>query len=239
VRELSAGDPRFRADQGDADPAVSGTLAGYAEGRSGEREVLSALAGTRLLVPVVAVGSPGGPSADATSAGEKASEVGVPAIIGRDGRPAVPAFTSLEALRRWQPSARPVPLPAASVFQSAVELSQAVIVDIAGPVPIAIEGSRLHALASGQPPPFLHEDPDVHAAVAAAAASQPPGVRIRLGPPPADADLLLELTPADPAAAVPAGLAEALAADIGTRLADRVRRGIAVSVQRAGAARGD
>jgi hypothetical protein len=238
VRELSAGDPRFRADEGDADPAVSAALAGYADGLCAEREVLTALAAARLLVPVVVVG-PGDMGAGDADSSEKGSELAVPAIIGRDGRAARPAFTSLGALQRWQPSARPVPVLATSVFQSALEESQAVIIDIAGPVPLAIEGSRLHALASGQPPPFLHEDPDVRTAVAAAAASQPPGVRVRLGPPPADADLLLELAPADPTAAVPAGLADALAADIGTRLAGRIRRGIAVSVQRAGSARGD
>jgi hypothetical protein len=233
VRELSAGDPQFRSDRGDADPAVSAALTGYADGVCGEREVLAALAAARLLVPVVAAGS------GKATEGDKNSEIAVPTIIGRDGRAAMPAFTSLETLQRWQPSARPVPVPAAGVFESAVEESQAVIVDIAGPVPVAIEGSRLHALASGQPPPFLHEDPDVRAAVAAAAARQPPGVRIRLGPPPADADLLLELAPADPAVAVPAGLADALAADIGSRLAGRIRRGIVVRVHQADPARGD
>jgi len=238
VRELSAGDARFRADLGDADPAVSAALAGYADGRCGEREVLTALAAARLLVPVVAVAAADAGPGEAAH-GEKDSEMAVPAIIGRDGRAALPAFTSLESLRCWRPSARPVPVPAASVWESAVEQSQAVIVDIAGPVPVAIEGSRLQALAEGQPPPFLHEDPDVRAAVAAAAASQPPGFLVRLVPPPADADLLLELAPADPAVGVPAGLADALAADIGARLADRIRRGITVRVQPAGAGRGD
>jgi hypothetical protein len=239
VRELSAGDPRFRDDRGGADPAVLAALAGYADGTRSEREVLTALAAARLLVPVVAVaaGDPGtgdpGTGDPATGDPEKDSEMAVPTIIGRDGRAAMPAFTSLDALQRWRPSARPVPVPAASVWESAVAQSQAVIVDIAGPVPVAIEGFRLHRLASGQAAPFLHEDPDVHAAVAAAAAGQPPGIRLRLGPPPADADLLLELTPADPAARrpVPAGLADAIATDIAASLGSRIRRGIAVRVQ--------
>jgi SseB protein N-terminal domain len=270
VRELSAGDPRFRDDRGGADPAVLAALAGYADGTRSEREVLTALAAARLLVPVVAVaagdpgtgdpgtgdpgtgdpgtgdpgtGDPGAGSGLAAGPGEagpgeaaraeKDSEMAVPTIIGRDGRAAMPAFTSLRALQRWQPSARPVPVPAASVWESAVAQSQAVIVDIAGPVPLAIEGFRLHRLASGQAAPFLHEDPDVHAAVAAVAAGQPPGIRLRLGPPPADADLLLELAPADPAARrpVPVGLADAIAADIAASLGSRIRRGIAVRVQ--------
>jgi hypothetical protein len=290
VRELSAGDPRFRDDRGGADPAVLAALAGYADGTRSEREVLTALAAARLLVPVVAVaagdpgtgdpgtgdpgtgdpgtgdpgtgdpgtgdpgtgdpgtgdpgtGDPGAGSGLAAGPGEagpgeaaqaeKDSEMAVPTIIGRDGRAAMPAFTSLRALQRWQPSARPVPVPAASVWESAVAQSQAVIVDIAGPVPLAIEGFRLHRLASGQAAPFLHEDPDVHAAVAAVAAGQQPGIRLRLGPPPADADLLLELAPADPAARrpVPVGLADAIAADIAASLGSRIRRGIAVRVQ--------
>jgi hypothetical protein len=255
VKELSAGDPRFRDDRGGADPAVTDALAGFADGICGEREVLTALAGARLLVPVVAVvpgpreaesartgragTGPGATGPGEPAAGEKDSEMAVPTIIGRDGRAALPAFTSIETLQRWRPAARPVPVPAASVWESAVEQAQAVIVDIAGPVPFAIEGSRLHALASSHEPPFLHEDPDVHAAVAAAAASQPPGVRIRLGRPAADADLLLELAAADPAGTVPPGLADSLAADIAARLGGRIRRGIAVRVQGARPVRGD
>ena len=39
------------------------------------------------------------------------------------------------------------------------------MVDIAGPVPLIVEGARLAALAAASPPP-AHEDPDVRAAVA-------------------------------------------------------------------------
>ena len=228
VTELSAGDPRFRNDRGDADPAVSGALAGYAAGLRAEHEALAALAGARLLVPVVAVRS--GDDVSAPGQGEKDSEMATPAIVGADGRRAMPAFTSLDALRRWQPDARPVPVPAASVWQAAVQQDEAVIIDIGGPVPLAVEGSRLSALAAGQPVPPLHEDPDVRAAVAAIAAAQPPGIRVRLGPPPPDADLTLELAPAGGtgAAAVPASAGEAIVAAVAASLGGRSRRGIAV-----------
>jgi hypothetical protein len=157
----------------------------------------------------------------------------IPAIVGRDGRQALPAFTGIETMRRWRPAARPVAVPAASVWQSAVDQAQAVVIDIAGPVPLVIEGSRLLALASSAPVPRLHEDPDVRAAVAAAAAGQRAGIRVRLGPPPANADLTLELAPADPDASepVPAAVAEAIAGDVAARLGSRARRGIAVRVR--------
>src|ERR1700685_1012052 len=128
----------------------------------------------------------------------------IPAIVGRDGRQALPAFTGLEAMQRWQPAARPVPVPALSVWQSAVDQGQAVVIDIAGPATLVIEGARLRALAGRVPVPRLHEDPDVRAAVAAAAAAQLAGIRVRLGPPPDDdADLTLELAPADRDASEP------------------------------------
>jgi hypothetical protein len=259
VVQLSAGDPRFRSDTGEADPAVTAALADYAAGTGTEYSALAALAAVRLLVPVVAVraddlapgevdvpgrrdvsghvDAPGRGAAGSQAAGhiggaEKASEMAVPAIVGRDGRRALPAFTSRESLRRWQPSARPVPVPAAGVWQSAVQESQAVIIDVAGPVPLAVEGARLAALASGAAVPHLHEDPDVRAAVAAAAAARPPGLRIRLGPPQGDSDFTLELRPADPAAseAVTGEAARALVDEVAGRLGDRVRRGIALVI---------
>jgi hypothetical protein len=244
VTELTAGDPRFREDRGGADPAVLATLAGYAAGTHSEHEVLTALTASRLLVPVVAVRP--GEDAIAPEPGEKDSEMAMPSIVGRDGRRALPAFTSLETLHRWQAGARPVPVPAASVWRAAVEQSEAVIIDIAGPVPVAVEGARLVALAAGQPVRQLHEDPDVGAAVAAVAAGHPPGLRIRLGPPPPGADLTLELMRADPAAADPApadpvavdpalaAAGEAIAAEVAARLGNRCRRGIAVVVRPAG-----
>jgi SseB protein N-terminal domain len=234
VTELSAGDPRFRNDRGDADPAVSAALAGFAAGTRAEHEALAALASARLLVPVVAVRS--GDDVSAPGQGEEDSEMATPSILGHDGRRAIPAFTSLNALRRWQPDARPVPVPAASVWQAAMQQREAVIIDVGGPVPLAVEGARLSALAAGQPVPPLHEDPDVRAAVAAIAAAQPPGIRIRLGPPPPDADLTLELAPAGGgggpgAAAVPASVGEAIVAAIAASLGGRSRRGIAVIVR--------
>jgi hypothetical protein len=263
MAELTAGDARYRDDRGDADPAVATALAAYAAGTGGEHAVLVALAGSRLLVPVVAVladepsgpadeltgpaaagghGNPAGPAAGSTPeslgprglpiGGEKASEVALPSIIGRDGRPALPAFTCLDAVRRWRPAARPVPVPAIGVWQSAVQESSAVVIDIAGPVPLAVEGARLAAMAAGAQPPAMHEDPDVWQQVAAAAAEVAPGIRVRLSPAPDGLDFTIELAP--PAGAtrpVPPHAARQIGDAATALLASRVRAGIAVIVQ--------
>jgi hypothetical protein len=52
--------------------------------------------------------------------GEKETHMSVPTLVGRDGRRALAAFTCLDALAGWWPGARPVPAPAARVWQAAV-----------------------------------------------------------------------------------------------------------------------
>ena len=106
----------------------------------------------------------------------------LPTLIGRDGRPAVLAFTGLDALARWRPDARPVPAEADRVWRAAAADGCAVVIDVAGPVPLAVEGARLAALAAQQPVLPPHEDPDVRAAVQAAIAGEPAIASFSLGP---------------------------------------------------------
>ena len=91
----------------------------------------------------------------------------LPTLIGNDGRTAIVAFTGTETLSRWQEDTRPVPVSARQVWAAAQAEADAAVIDVAGPVPLVIEGARLRALANGQPPPLPHEDPDIHAEVAA------------------------------------------------------------------------
>jgi hypothetical protein len=141
----------------------------------------------------------------------------LPTLIGNDGRKAVIAFTSTDTVKRWRADARPVPVPAARLWPAvAAEQADAVVIDVAGPVPLVIEGARLRALANGAPPPLPHEDPDVRAQVAAVTPD------FTLGPGDPDADLTITLRTPDLASARAA--AEAIAA----RLAPRLRRGVAI-----------
>jgi SseB protein N-terminal domain len=163
----------YPGDDGSPDPQVSAALDAYAAGRGSEYAALTALAGCRLLVPVVAVlteaeqGGPRGLRRD------KSSEMALPTLIGADGRAALPAFTCMDSLARWRPDARPVPVAAAQVWQTGAHEASAVVVDVAGPVPFAVDGARLAALAEGRPAPVPHEDPDVVALVRALAAAEP------------------------------------------------------------------
>jgi hypothetical protein len=203
---------RPAGDTGEADPAVTAALAAYAAGQAAEHAVLTAIAASRLLVPVVAV------LAEASEdGGEKETEMALPTLIGNDGRKAVIAFTGVDTITRWRADARPVPVPAKSLWPAvAAEQADAVVIDVAGPVPLVIEGARLRALAGGAPPPLPHEDPDIQAQVAVVTGD------FILEPGGQDADLTITLKSADPSRA------RAAAESIAARLAPRLRRGIAI-----------
>ncbi len=239
-REIRASAEGFRDDAGAADERVAAALEAYAAGRGTEREVLIALASARLLVPVVAVL---GEQADDGS--DKDSAMALPTLIGNDGRAAIIAFTGLAALTAWRPDARPIPVEAGRVWQAAVAEDQpagpvspvspagpagAVVVDVAGPVPVVVEGARLAALAAGQPPPAPHEDPDIRAEVEAAIVPENAiaGARVTAGRSGGDLAVQFVVRPeTDWEQAV-----QRAATRLSRGLAPRLRRGIEVSAAR-------
>jgi hypothetical protein len=197
---------RPAGDTGEADPALTAALTAYAAGQAAEGAVLGAVAASRLLVPVVAVLAEAGPGGT-----EKETEMALPTLVGNDGRKAVIAFTGTAAVSRWRPDARPVPVAAASLWPAvAAERADAVVIDVAGPHPLVIEGARLAALVAGTAPPAPQDDPDVRAQVAAVTSA------FILEPGAPGSDLTVALPTPDRA------VAEAIAARLGPRL----RRGI-------------
>jgi SseB protein N-terminal domain len=237
---LNPGGRQFRDDDGAADPHVTAALAAYQAGQGSEQAALTALAAARLLVPVVAVLA-GGPTVEGDgpaeggkhSEGGKNSEMVLPRLIGQDGRPAMLAFTGLDTLVRWRQNARPVPAEADRVWRAAVADGCAVVIDVAGPVPLAVEGMRLAALAAGRPVPPAHEDADVRADVEAAVAAEPVVVGFSLAAS-HQVDLAVQLRPAADhwAAGDWQPAVNRVASGIAARLAVRLRRGVEFSVTR-------
>lgn len=142
-------DPGFAGDTGEQDPAVGTALEAYAADPSRYPDVLLALHESRVLVPVVAV--LGEVEHDEQGlAHDKSSDMAAVLMQGRDGRLALLGFTCTAALVAWNPEARPVPVTARVAAQSAVqEEAAALVLDIAGPVPVVVEGEDLRGLASG------------------------------------------------------------------------------------------
>ncbi|RSN50771.1 SseB family protein [Actinomadura sp. WAC 06369] len=181
---LTIPQPQFPDDDGGADPRLCEALAGYAAGRVGQHTVLRRLQGARLLVPVVAILTEEEDVAPGELRREKSSDMALPLLTGEDRRRGVLGFTCTETMKAWRADARPVAVPAGQACRAVLdENADALVIDVAGPVPFAVDGLRLHLLAEGRPIPAPHEDPDVLAAVEAAFGSDEAvaGVRVTEG----------------------------------------------------------
>jgi hypothetical protein len=216
-------DPGFADDDGSADPRLSAALAAYADDPSAEPQVLSALTGSRLLVPVVPVqggfgtahvcrGKASGPDGQH---GEKSDDMGVPTLQTADGRRALPAFTSVESLARWDPRARPIAVPLHQALRAAAhDQADTVVIDLAGPVPYQLTGPALLALAEGRESTDPLADPAVADALRAVLAGEPGVLAARLVPGgDTDGILALSLAPEAEPSDVARRVATALAVD--------------------------
>ncbi|WTB91732.1 SseB family protein [Streptomyces cellulosae] len=232
-------DSPFRDDDGSADPRLSAALAAWAEDGNAVGPVLEALKDARLLVPVVAVlgeveedeeeGREGGGGRRVGGLRrEKTSDMAVPTLKA-GGRKALPAFTSTDALTRWDPAARPVAVPLHQALQAAAhEKADTVVLDLAGPVPFELTGPTLLALAEGRTSTDPLKDPAVVEAVRNAVAAEPSVVRAHLGPGQADGTLALIFDPSAPVAEAARAVAQRIAAD--ETLRARLVRGLDLAV---------
>ncbi|MEY2233467.1 SseB family protein [Streptomyces sp. BF23-19] len=219
-------DPGFSDDDGSADPRLTAALAAWSEDRAKEPEVLAALKGARLLVPVVAVLGEVETDPETGLKREKTSDMAVPTLRAGDRR-ALPAFTSIASLALWDPAARPVAVPLHQALAAAAhEKADTVVLDLAGPVTYQLTGSALLALAEGRADAGPLADPAVREAVRAAVSAEPAVLRAHLVPGGADSDGTLAIVLAEGAQAPAAArsVAEALAAD--TTLRARLVRGL-------------
>lgn len=135
MRSLGSPSAAWAGDDGRPDMAVRTLLAAVHDSVSYARAV-AGLCLARLLLPI-AEDPDGDLSAVRTTA--------------PDGRTGLLVFTGLDALQAWNPAARPVPCTLDDVAATAVETgSDAVVVDLAGPVSLVIEDDLIAGLASGQ-----------------------------------------------------------------------------------------
>lgn len=170
------------------------------------------------------------------SPSEKAAEVMLITIKGSDGRIALPAFTSLDALSRWKAGARPVPASTQRVCAGALsEGADLVVVDPAGPATVELSGAVLWALAEGRAMVPLADDLAVIGAIRDATEDMARAFSGTFLQPGADqsTDLVIQLVAR--AGADPAELSEA-AAELASRLAadpimrSRVDSGVQIAV---------
>lgn len=192
----------FPGDDGTTPDALARALAAHRAGQDPHRRRLAAaLAGARVLVPIMAVAAGTGTTAHGVT-GDNGADMAMVSITAPDGTTVLPVFTSVAALAAWRGDARPVPVVAPQAAQAAVqEGCTALLLDAASPEeqggPILLPRSVLWALAQGREwiPP--HQDPELSAVLerlGSEASPQVLGLVARAGER-AEVDLHLRLRP--------------------------------------------
>ncbi len=137
------------ADDGRADPALVAALTAFHAGAAGPEAVVDALREARLLIPLLAEVGDIGLAPDGHRV-DKTQELSLVTVEGPDGRPVLPAFTSVDTMRAWNPVARPIPVEARRVALAAGSDGSVIVLDPASPTRFALRTPALAAIAVGE-----------------------------------------------------------------------------------------
>jgi len=118
----------FSDDDGTADARLAQALIRYSRGKAPLTDVVDALAYARVLIPVLAQGEHREMGEHGVMKDAVAS-TGVVAVQMPDGRAALPVFTDVDAMKLWNPDARPIPAegPRAALAAISEEWSSLVV----------------------------------------------------------------------------------------------------------------
>jgi hypothetical protein len=226
-------------DDGTAPPRVIEAIRRLRVSEVGVREVLDALRDARLLLPLLAVSGDEGIGAHGQLV-DKTQELALVTAAGPVGRPALLAFTSVDTLRAWNATARPIPIAVPRIaLAAAAEGTPLIVIDPGSDTMFAVRRPAFESLATGMPWSPSYEDPEVLRAFLEASEGEESLVAIQLasGDPQARltaAELLVQLSVRE---GLLEGELEAMIARLGERwgtsevIAERVDS-IAVVVER-------
>jgi len=177
-------------DDGSAPPKLLEALKRFRSHELGEAEVVDEVRESRLLIPLVArLGD-----SETSMAGhlvDKTQELSIVTVTAPDGRSVVPAFTSVAAMGRWNPDARPIPADGPRVaLAAASEGTDLVVIDATSETEFAIRRPALWAMAQSEPWQPSYLDEEVLAEFMAAADGEDAIVAIQLAPGDPDARLM-------------------------------------------------
>ena len=116
-----------------------------------QADAIAGFATERFLVPMLAEAGDVGQTPDGRTV-EKSQELSIVAVAAPDGRKALPIFSSVATLNRWNPEARPIPVPGAqTALAAAQDGTELIIIDPGTPErEFGVRRTALEALALGR-----------------------------------------------------------------------------------------
>jgi hypothetical protein len=176
-------------DDGSAPAKLLEALKRFRSRELGEAEVVDELRVSRLLIPLVAHAGDTGIAPNGLHV-DKTQELSIITVAGPDGRSVLPAFTSVDAMAHWNPSARPIPADGIRVaLAAASEGTDLVVVDATNDTEFAVRRPALWALAQDKQWQPSYLDEEVLAEFMSAADGEDAIVAIQLAPGDPDARL--------------------------------------------------
>ena len=116
-------------DDGSAPEILISAVRAFRAGESSAAAVVDAFRQSRVLIPLLAdlgdaeIGAHG-------QVVEKSADLSIVTVAGPDGQTVLPVFSSVEAMRRWNPTARPVPTePVKAALAAASENTHRIVLD--------------------------------------------------------------------------------------------------------------
>ncbi len=189
-RTFAAHDTAYAGDDGSADPRLLRALTSFGAGEVGENVVVDALRPARLLIPLVAHAGEEGENEHGVRV-DKTQELAIVTVRGPDGRDVLPAFTSVDTLRAWDPRARPVPADARRIaLAAASERTELLVLDPASETEFGVRRPALWAVAQDLPWEPSYADDDVARAFLRGTAQEPQIASLTIAPGSARASLV-------------------------------------------------
>lgn len=177
------------ADDGSADPALLAALLRFRAGEGSQSEVVEAFRSARVLIPLVAEKGEEGVAPSGLTV-DKTQELSIVTVAAPDGRRVQPVFSSVDTMRTWDATARPIPVEAVrAALAASAEDTDLIVLDPTSDTEFVIRRPAVWALAQGQrwEPSFL--SPEVFAALQESVAHELAVIDVSVAPGDPDARL--------------------------------------------------
>lgn len=159
-------------DDGSADPALREALRRFRAGTGSQIEVVDAFRSARVLIPLIAEKGEEGLAPNGLVV-DKTQELSIVTVAAPDGRRVQPVFSSVDTMRQWDASARPIPVDAVrAALAASADDTDLIVLDPTAESEFVIRRPAVWAIAQGHAwePSFL--SPEVFAALQASVAHE-------------------------------------------------------------------
>lgn len=137
-------------DDGSADPALLAALLRFRTGEGSQVEVVDAFRAARVLIPLIAEKGEEG-VAPSGLAVDKTQELSIVTVAAPDGRKVQPVFSSVTAMQKWDPTARPIPVEAIrAALAASSEDTDLIVLDPTSDTEFVIRRPAVWAIAQEQ-----------------------------------------------------------------------------------------